>query len=314
MTLSNHQCSGGAPDSAKAVFGVISSNEESVDQPARSPAPRFYRDEQLFLPKRFRPCTAPGTGIVAALLDASSVDEREQLVRHMLRAIGFEWLSYGAVSLQNGHPLPLSFFTSYANPEWTECYFSQGYHELDSRQSTLPTSGLPLAWDVSDIETAPADLFAGDQTATKRARFAAGLRTCGIGSGLLFRVGSPAQLNEYTVVSLQSKARRGDWCSDSVVGQGLILGLSLHEYLSLGSTLPPELSDTRVEMPAMSSRQQYILKLLLQGRSDKEIAYRLKLSAHTVDYHMRQLRRRFAARNRVQLVTAASHFAQHGHC
>jgi DNA-binding CsgD family transcriptional regulator len=62
----------------------------------------------------------------------------------------------------------------------------------------------------------------------------------------------------------------------------------------------------------MSDRQQSILVQLLQGRSDKEIAYRLELSAHTVDYHMRQLRRRFAARNRVQIVSAARRLAQHG--
>ena len=54
----------------------------------------------------------------------------------------------------------------------------------------------------------------------------------------------------------------------------------------------------------LPTTQQYILQHLLQGRSDKEIANRLDLSAHTVDYHMRQLRRRFAARNRVQLVNA----------
>ena len=222
-------------------------------------------------------------------------------------------LAYGAVSLQNGYPSPLSFCTSYANPEWTQRYFSQRYNELDSRQLVLPVSGLPLAWDVGDIEVAPPDPFAGKQAAAMRKQFATGLRTCGIGSGLLFRVGSPSHGNEYTVVSLQSKASRDNWYSDSVVGQGLILGLSLHEYLSLGSTLPPELSEARIEMPAMSSRQQYILELLLQGRSDKEIAYKLKLSAHTVDYHMRQLRRRYAARNRVQLVTAAR-LAQQGRC
>lgn len=312
MILPAHQYAIGTPDAGKTAFGTISSNDEIIGQAAGVSPPRFYHDEQAFLPRRTRPRAARGPGIVAELLEASSVAEREQLMRRMLRAIGFEWLAYGAVSLQNGRPLPLSFCTSYANPEWTQRYFSQGYHELDSRQLVLPASGLPLAWDVGDIEAVPPDPFAGKQAAAMRKQFAAGLRTCGIRSGLLFRVGSPSPGNEYTVVGLQSKASRDHWYSDSVVGQGLILGLSLHEYLSLGSTLPPELSEASIEMSAMSSRQQYILELLLQGRSDKEIAYKLKLSAHTVDYHMRQLRRRFAARNRVQLVTAARHLAQQG--
>ena len=36
------------------------------------------------------------------------------------------------------------------------------------------------------------------------------------------------------------------------------------------------------------------------------VAHERQLSPHTVDYHMRQLRRRFAVRNRVQLVNAAT--------
>ncbi|HEY0822127.1 MAG TPA: helix-turn-helix transcriptional regulator, partial [Rhizobacter sp.] len=55
----------------------------------------------------------------------------------------------------------------------------------------------------------------------------------------------------------------------------------------------------------MSATQLHILEELQQGRSDKEIAYRLQLTMHAVDYHMRQLRRRFSARNRVQLVNAS---------
>ena len=52
--------------------------------------------------------------------------------------------------------------------------------------------------------------------------------------------------------------------------------------------------------------QREILRGLALGQSDKEIAYRLNLSAHTVDYHMRRLRQRFAVRNRVQLAHAAA--------
>ncbi|MFV0678647.1 MULTISPECIES: response regulator transcription factor [unclassified Variovorax] len=101
--------------------------------------------------------------------------------------------------------------------------------------------------------------------------------------------------------SLQSSEPGRRWITDEVVGQALTLGLSMHEYLSRHARMPSENGGARIEI---STTQQYILQHLLQGRSDKEIANRLDLSAHTVDYHMRQLRRRFAARNRVQLVNA----------
>jgi DNA-binding NarL/FixJ family response regulator len=67
---------------------------------------------------------------------------------------------------------------------------------------------------------------------------------------------------------------------------------------------PPEPADS-AGRGDISARQQLILEHLQQGRSDKEIAYRMQLSTHGVDYHMRQLRRRYGARNRVQLVNAS---------
>ena len=42
-----------------------------------------------------------------------------------------------------------------------------------------------------------------------------------------------------------------------------------------------------------------------RGESDKRIAHHLRISSHAVDYHMRQLRSRFAVHNRVQLAQAS---------
>ena len=78
--------------------------------------------------------------------------------------------------------------------------------------------------------------------------------------------------------------------------------VGVHECLVQRTPVSALRPAAKADMPAA---QQHILNHLIQGRSDKEIAYHLKLSEHTVDYHMRQLRKRFAARNRVQLVNAA---------
>ncbi|HEX7866707.1 MAG TPA: autoinducer binding domain-containing protein [Variovorax sp.] len=268
-----------------------------------APAPQLYSEEQLYLsPSADR--RADGVpGIVGELLDARSTEERRRLVQGMLNALGFDWLGYGSISYLRGSWWPLSFFTAYANPEWVQRYFSHRLYEMDLRQQGVPASSLPLVWDVEQIESAPlpaASSMTGD-AAGRRQRFVDDLRASGIRSGLIFRLASPMQVNQYTVISLQSGERGRRWITDEVVGQSLTLGLSLHEYLSRHSRMASDSGAARIEI---SATQQYILQHLLLGRSDKEIARRLDLSAHTVDYHMRQLRRRFAARNRVQLVNA----------
>ena len=80
-----------------------------------------------------------------------------------------------------------------------------------------------------------------------------------------------------------------------------MLGLCVHELLSLHLRV----AEDAPSVAPLSAVQQEILRCLALGQSDKEIAYRLQLSAHTVDYHMRQLRKRFGVRNRVQLMQAA---------
>ena len=57
--------------------------------------------------------------------------------------------------------------------------------------------------------------------------------------------------------------------------------------------------------PALTLTQPEVLRCLLRGMADKEISAQLQLSPHTVDYHLRQLRKRFNARNRVQLLLAS---------
>jgi DNA-binding NarL/FixJ family response regulator len=51
--------------------------------------------------------------------------------------------------------------------------------------------------------------------------------------------------------------------------------------------------------------QRQVLVGLASGLSDKDIAARLKTSAHNVDYHLRILRRKHDALNRTQLAYVA---------
>lgn len=249
------------------------------------------------------------TGIVAELLRARTPQERQQAVHARLNAIGFAWLSYGVVALVRGRVHTQSFFTDFANPEWVRRYFEHNHMQADPRHQDTPLSSLPLQWDLEQLQ-AQAALAA---PSAQRQRFLDDMRECGLHSGLLFRVTSPTNVNAHTVIGMQSLRSGRDWITSEVTGQALMLGFSVHDFLV--RHLPPAEAERKgvVCGPAqpegvaeVSPTQHNILAQLMQGRSDKEIANRLSLSAHAVDYHMRQLRRRFAVRNRLQLVNAVA--------
>jgi two-component system nitrate/nitrite response regulator NarL len=55
----------------------------------------------------------------------------------------------------------------------------------------------------------------------------------------------------------------------------------------------------------LSVREDQIVRLLLVGRTNKEIAERLKISEKTVKHYMTLLMQKLHARNRVEVVLAA---------
>jgi DNA-binding CsgD family transcriptional regulator len=255
----------------------------------------FYGEEQLvpLLEGRRAPRTP---GLVKSLLDAGTPGQRRGVVQQSLQAVGFDWLGYGTVTVQRGVPVPSSFFTSYAHPQWTQCYFRERFYEVDLRHHEAAPSNLPLVWDIAEVNSR-----ASEPHRTRRHRqFAEELRACGLLSGVFLSLASWVRPEARTVISFASPAPSREWIDDGVLGRALVFALGLHEFLSLHMAAPGSERST-----VLAPVQQQILHGLLQGLSDKEIADRLGLSIHAVDYHMRQLRRHFGVRNRVQLVHAA---------
>jgi DNA-binding CsgD family transcriptional regulator len=282
------------------------------DDPAGA-LPLFYPDD-----KPAPPATADSqrhaTGLVAALREAREPAARQALVKAQLRSIGFEWLGYATMETRQGVLRPVSFLTSHAHEAWARRYFSQRWHQVDTRFKDAPVSGLPLVWDLESLAQSqcrqPMQAEAEAVGIAARQRMLLdGLEAAGIRSGIFFRLASPGQTHEFTFISLLSGTPGRRWILDGAVGRALVLGLSVHEHVSRHVQKPGAALDFDGLLPArtpMSATQQSILESLLRGLSDKEIAYALGLSSHAVDYHMRQLRRRFGARNRVQLVSAAA--------
>lgn len=57
----------------------------------------------------------------------------------------------------------------------------------------------------------------------------------------------------------------------------------------------------------LSAREKQVVELLLQARSNKEIANNLSISEKTVKHHMTSLMSKLNARNRVEVALAAQH-------
>jgi len=56
----------------------------------------------------------------------------------------------------------------------------------------------------------------------------------------------------------------------------------------------------------LTSREKEIFNLLLEGLSPKEIAYKLNISGHTVDFHKTKLYRKLGVQNIRELLTKFS--------
>lgn len=289
------------------LSAFFSSGSASGGSPAGHPTgPQFYGESDLPRPVS-GPARADGAaGLLGMLLSADGDVARGGVVRGMLQALGFDWLGHSLVAVSHGRLRPLRVFTTYAHPDWITRYFAAQHHDVDPRCEHATPSGLPLVWDTALL----ADFFAGDpasgDVAVHRRRFLDDLRASGMGSGVMFRVASPHGVNEHTLISLTSRTTGRDWITDGVAGQALMLGLSVHEYLTHRTRPQAAGPEDEAGDITMSTTQRDILGQLVDGRSDKEIAHRLQLSLHAVDYHMRQLRRRFHARNRVQLLNAVT--------
>jgi DNA-binding CsgD family transcriptional regulator len=233
--------------------------------------------------------------LVDCWLRASSMHELQRRIDDALFAIDFDWMSYRSVTWRDGVPVTTRLFSSHTNPRWTQLYFDKGYHEIDPRLEQALASTLPFAWSVDE----PACWTQHRQLAPEQLRFPELLRACGIGSGVLFVLPAGLRSNERTVIGLSSRKTQHAWIDDRVLAHSFMLALCLHELLSVHMSVA-----NGTERSTVSPTRQEILWHLAQGQSNKQIAYRLQLSADTVKYHMRKLRHHFNVRNRMQLVNS----------
>lgn len=255
----------------------------------------FFDERSLVFDKR-KSGLIGGSRIFGELIAAQTPAARMTIIRSVLAVMGFSSLAYGILQLVGERVTRQSFLTTYTPSNWVNHYFRERYFELDPRLRASRTSTFPLAWNLSYLSE-PALLDTRDPRAR---RFLLDLDSHGLRSGIAFGLTVPSTLLQ-VVVYLNSTNPSKDWMTESVVGQALTLGLSLHRFVS-GCT---QRINQFLGTEDLSEMQRRILICLASGLSDKEIAAKLKTSAHNVDYHLRTLRRKHGALNRTQLAYIA---------
>jgi len=225
------------------------------------------------------------------LLAMDRDDERHRLVHELMDLLDFDWLAWGPVRRGAQGTELLDAWDAVGAQDWQRRYRALGYQRLDPRMDAALDSRLPVVWQLEGLRRA---------AAPAQRRFVEDLAGTGMRSGVMLALGG-AQADERTVVCLLSRERgEGLADDDTRIGQVVTLGLCLRELQQQARSAAPP-APPPAPMP-LNRTQQAILQYLACGLCDKQIAGRLALSLHTVDYHMRQLRKRYGARNRVQLI------------
>lgn len=257
-------------------------------------------DRGRCLPECAAATLAPGrSAIVDALKAANGPEQRRLVISATLGTVGFDSVCYWRFARTGDLIRRALYVREYAAPDWPEHYIRQRYIEVDPRIAFACQCEWPLVWDLSTLADMPP--ASGDAAAASRVRsLLDDADQAALRSGVTFGLASPRSPFQ-SVVSFSSANESREWISDRVIGQAFAVGLALHEYLLAHA--PPLDEDS--PMKPLTPTQRRILAALTQGSSDKEIAELLGTSAYNVDYHLRQLKRRYGAENRVHLAYLA---------
>jgi DNA-binding CsgD family transcriptional regulator len=277
----------------------------------------------------YAPAPAGTSSRLMNLLAVDETDERHQLVTELVHVLGFDWLAYGQVRRAAGGPDLLDPWQNIGAERWQRHYRDHGYQRVDPRLAGALGSRLPVVWQLDPLRR---------ECSEAGRHFIDDLADTGMRAGVMLALAG-SRADERTVVSLLTRDRDPGLAQDDTrIGHVVTLGLCLREMNAQRTqqaqhdTEPGSLRDgfqhggqhgsqhggqhgahdsapaplsNALSTPLQNPTQQAILQYLACGLCDKQIAARLALSLHTVDYHMRQLRKRFGARNRVQLAQAA---------
>jgi DNA-binding CsgD family transcriptional regulator len=252
---------------------------------------RFFEEKQLTFDSKKKDLPSYSR-IASELIAAATPEARMANIRSMLSMLGFASLQYEAVQHTADGIREHYFLKTYVPQAWSQRYAAKRYWDMDPRVNACLTSPFPFVWDLPYFSKAHL-LPSHDPKSREFLQDMAGSGMC---SGVAFGFVNPASQQQF-MVALNADHASSNWLNSNTIGQALILGLSVHEFISgcLDKLM------LRREPEKVSDIQKKILECLANGFSDKEIARNLNTTFHNVDYHLRHLRKKYGASNRAQL-------------
>ena len=257
-----------------------------------------FAEEDIDTPNSDNRHAAP---IISQLLRFPSPQDRMEFVRQRIIQLGFDSLGYLAVS-SSAHQKTMFALTSYESRTWLLRYFRERYFDFDPRVTGASPTGLPFIWSVSEMR---AGLTPSKTRNERLTGLIDKLEEVGRRSGIVIRMPLPHP-DMSACLFFNSEIDSQRWMTETLVAETLMFAHMMHEFIWLQAKTAIGIQVAPKSRGIQLSKMQFvILEAVVQGRPDKEIAYILGLSSHTVDYHLRRLRQLFNVRNRMQLINIA---------
>ena len=275
-----------SPMSASVNVEVVASRDVRYYQDAEFEG--LNRDDEMGVQSR----------IAKALSVARTQDERSRMVQSLLRIVGFDAFSYLTVALDaEGGCQRLYLPGDYRTEGLPPGYIENGLYLHDPRLLKSLAGNTPLIWDLRALTDAWRT--AGAHPGTRQLFDT--MHEHGISSGLTFSI-AIGRTRLRSVITFTAPNDDATWMTDSVFVQALTLGLSIHQC----SSAYVRAVDRRETAGQFSEVQMRTLAYLAAGLTDKEIALRMRTTAHNVDYHLRRLREKCGIAKRTQLAFLAA--------
>ncbi|NKJ47842.1 LuxR family transcriptional regulator [Burkholderia sp. SG-MS1] len=257
----------------------------------------LFTEEEIGTPL---PAARRAAPFISPLGRFGSAQDRIEFVRRRIRQLGFDSFSYTATRTSSHHKTMFAL-TSYESQTWLTRYFRERYFELDPRVALASPTGLPFLWNTVDMR---ADLPRAQMRSERLGGLIDMLEATGRKSGILTQMPLP-EPELSASLCFNSEIGNPRWMTESIVAETLMFAHSIHEFIWTHAKTVIGIAPAQQQRVALSELQHAVLKAVVQGQRDKEIAYFLGLSPHNVDYHLRRLRQLFNVRNRVQLINVA---------
>ena len=257
----------------------------------------LFTEEEIGTPS---PAARRAAPVISPLVRFGSAQDRIEFVRRRIKQLGFDSFSYSATRT-TAHHKSMFVLTSYESQTWLTRYFRERYFELDPRVALASPTGMPFLWNTADMR---ADLPRAQMRSERLGGLIDMLEANGRKSGILTQMPLP-EPELSASLCFNSEIGNPRWMTESIVAETLMFAHTIHEFIWTHAKSVIGIAPEQQQRVALSELQHAVLKAVVQGQRDKEIAYFLGLSPHNVDYHLRRLRQLFNVRNRVQLINVA---------